>query len=230
MSASDSSTIEAPPVPPPSHPIAKCVECDGDKPRYKCTACRSPFCSAACNKAHKTKDVCQAIIKQREGGGGGEVGGAKATIEENVGTKQRVAAKRSREEGEEGADNTTQEEGGSSSVLEYALKDLHEGEQDDGGDVSSLQGPLPQGASYIERTDEVYDDDGNIQILGTRQLVALENDEKLRDMLRTRELRSMIKIIDKSRSRLDALEAAMHNSADFNSFCDYLLGVVYRNS
>lgn len=156
--------------------VVNCVVCSSLKPKYKCSQCKQPFCSAKCGKTHRQSNDCQqqpTAPSTSEEGPQGNV--------EPVGNP-----KRPREEVEDNAEN---------------------------GDESTIQG--------------VFDEDGSIQILGERQLNAIRHDKKVRDMLRTKELRAMIKIIDKSRSRLDALEAGLHNSTEFNHFCDHLLGVIY---
>ena len=67
----------------------------------------------------------------------------------------------------------------------------------------------------------------DFELLDEAHLGALANDRYLRDALRTAELRSLLRIIDNSRSRLDALDAAMHNVPQFNDFCQKVLGVIY---
>ena len=68
-----------------------------------------------------------------------------------------------------------------------------------------------------------------VEILSQYHTDLLRNNSRVRDHLRTAELRQMIKTVDSSRSRLDALEAALHNSREFNEFCRYLLGLIHGN-
>lgn len=155
-----------------------------------------------------------------------------------------IGAKRPRDADAQEA-TATAAEGGNSSLFEYALggggggvPDAHAGEHGDGDEGSSSShlredSTSTGGGDSINgrrRGEAVYGDDGELQVLGARQLEALRENRRVRDMLRTRELRGMIKIIDKSRSRIDALEAAIHNSGDFSDFCDMLLGIIYQNS
>lgn len=70
-------------------------------------------------------------------------------------------------------------------------------------------------------------DGESVEILSEYHIDVLRNDPKVRDHLRTRELREMIRTIDASRSRLDALETALHNSKEFNEFCRHLLRVIH---
>ena len=69
-----------------------------------------------------------------------------------------------------------------------------------------------------------------VEILSEYHTDLLQHDPRVRDHLRTAELRQMIKTIDSSRSRLDALEAALHNSREFNEFCRHLLRLIHGNA
>ena len=69
--------------------------------------------------------------------------------------------------------------------------------------------------------------DGDLSILGEEHLAALNHDPKVRQQLRSRELQQLLVKIDSSKSRLDALEAAMYNVPEFATFCDHVLEKVY---
>jgi hypothetical protein len=56
-------------------------------------------------------------------------------------------------------------------------------------------------------------------LLKLQQCAALASDANILNKLRTPELQKVLRIIDNSRARLDALETAMHNIPDFKAFC-----------
>ena len=85
------------------------------------------------------------------------------------------------------------------------------------------QTPPPQPAAEHR---EANHDDGELTVLRTPHLAALANDAKVREMLKSEELRKLLATIDSSRSRLDALTAAQHNIPEFRDFCRRILHVV----
>ncbi|ESL10030.1 hypothetical protein TRSC58_02242 [Trypanosoma rangeli SC58] len=70
------------------------------------------------------------------------------------------------------------------------------------------------------------DADGVLVVLGEAHLSELAHDKNIRNKLRSSELQRLLRVIDASRSRIDALEAAMTNNPEFKEFCDNVLGVV----
>ena len=78
-----------------------------------------------------------------------------------------------------------------------------------GDEVAPVQTALP--------ADEVD------AMLKERQCAALASDPRLRNMLKSAELHKVLRIIDNSRARLEALDAAMHNIPEFKAFCDDVL-------
>ncbi|RNF05128.1 zinc finger family protein [Trypanosoma rangeli] len=86
--------------------------------------------------------------------------------------------------------------------------------------------------SKRERESEVSfiegerDADGELVVLGEAHLSELAHNTNIRNKLRSSELQRLLRVIDSSRSRIDALEAAMANNPEFKEFCDNVLGVV----
>jgi hypothetical protein len=70
-------------------------------------------------------------------------------------------------------------------------------------------------------------DDGRLVILGERHLVALRSSNAIRGPLKSGELQDIIRRIDGSRCRLDALDAALHNVPEFREFCEVVLTTVH---
>ncbi len=66
-----------------------------------------------------------------------------------------------------------------------------------------------------------------LEMLERPHLDALRADAQIRDALKTEELRELIRCIDGSKCRLEALAAAQHNVPQFKRFCEQVLGVVY---
>ncbi len=75
-----------------------------------------------------------------------------------------------------------------------------------------------------------YDEDGQLAVLSDEHLAALANDPSIRGALKSTELRELLRSIDGSRSRLDALAAAQHNVPEFREFSDEILRVVAHAS
>ena len=71
------------------------------------------------------------------------------------------------------------------------------------------------------------DGEGELEMLQRVHLQALESHPEIRNALKTKELQDLIRNIDKSKCRLEALAAAEHNVPQFKQFCELLLGVIY---
>ena len=71
------------------------------------------------------------------------------------------------------------------------------------------------------------EEESELEMLQRVHLQALEANPQIRDALKTKELQELIRNIDKSKCRLEALAAAEHNVPQFKQFCELLLGVVY---
>jgi zinc finger HIT domain-containing protein 3 len=87
-----------------------------------------------------------------------------------------------------------------------------------------VDAPQAAGASPPPLNDE---GDDELDVLRAPHLSALANHPNLRNQLKSRELQKLIRIINNSRSRLDALEAALHNVPEFKEFADLILTVVH---
>jgi zinc finger HIT domain-containing protein 3 len=79
-----------------------------------------------------------------------------------------------------------------------------------------------------KRGEEVAADADAVYILQEKHLSALANDPTVRSALRSPSLQKLIRTIDSSRSRLDALDAAQYNNADFKRFCNEVMRVIAR--
>ncbi|KEG08612.1 zinc finger family protein [Trypanosoma grayi] len=161
--------------------MARCVVCEKDSSRYRCRMCRSPYCSAACHKAHRDPDALNHCSKLRQPG----------TDEEPQLQKEDEATV---------------------AVAPGVV-----------GEVRSMKRERESDGSFIygER-----DEDGELVVLGEAHLAALAQNAGIRKKLRSEELQRLLRVIDSSRSCIDALEAAMANTPEFKAFCDDVLGAV----
>lgn len=69
-----------------------------------------------------------------------------------------------------------------------------------------------------------------LEILSEAHLRALTDDEEIRKSLRSAELQTLIRNVDSSRCRLEALAAAQHNIPEFKAFCDAVLRNIHTVS
>lgn len=76
--------------------------------------------------------------------------------------------------------------------------------------------------------EEVGADADAVYILQEAHLRALANDPNVRGALRSPSLQKLIRTIDASRSRLDALDAAQYNNADFKRFCNDVIRAIAK--
>ena len=72
----------------------------------------------------------------------------------------------------------------------------------------------------------LHDECDELLLLGPAQLAALAADAAVRNQLKSTELRVLVRSIDGSRSRLDALAAARGNIVDFDTFCRAVLHAI----
>lgn len=79
-----------------------------------------------------------------------------------------------------------------------------------------------------EHGEEVAADADAVYILQEKHLSALANDATVRSALRSPSLQKLIRTIDASRSRLDALDAAQYNNADFKRFCSEVMRAIAK--
>ena len=73
------------------------------------------------------------------------------------------------------------------------------------------------------------DDEPNT-MLTRRQLHALASDPRVANEVKTTELQALLKVVDGSRSRIDALETAIHNVPEFASFVQNILRIIWMNA
>lgn len=77
--------------------------------------------------------------------------------------------------------------------------------------------PVEQQECDARRVDDA---DGALKL---RQCAALASNKRILNQLKSKELQRTLRIIDNSRARLEALEAAMHNIPEFREFCKEIL-------
>ncbi|KPI83145.1 hypothetical protein ABL78_7833 [Leptomonas seymouri] len=106
----------------------------------------------------------------------------------------------------------------------------HKGETVKGGAQATAQPQQPASTrtAASNREEEVAGDMDAVYILQERHLSALMNDANIRSALRSPSLQKLIRTIDSSRSRLDALDAAQYNNADFKKFCDDVMRIIAK--
>jgi hypothetical protein len=68
-------------------------------------------------------------------------------------------------------------------------------------------------------------DDGD-GVLTFRQCAALAADRHILNQLKSKELRRTLHIIDNSRARMEALDAAIHNIPEFRDLCKEILNCI----
>jgi hypothetical protein len=88
-------------------------------------------------------------------------------------------------------------------------------------DEPSTVGGRRDGAAAAEAAAEE-----DLQVLTSAHLASLKDNRGVRAALRSGELRTLIGVIDSSRSRLEALAAARHNVPEFDNFCQQVLRAV----
>ncbi|CCW60878.1 unnamed protein product [Phytomonas sp. EM1] len=93
------------------------------------------------------------------------------------------------------------------------------------GKIEKSAATAPEGNTGMKEKEE-EEEPGVLYLLKERHLAALANDPDIRRALRSSLLQQMLRTIDQSRSRLDALDAALHNNPDFKHFCEEVINLV----
>ena len=83
-----------------------------------------------------------------------------------------------------------------------------------------------EGQNSHQFSDQNTDNDG---LLTLKQMHALSVDTEILNKLKSNELRELIHRIDKSRSRLDALETAEYNIPEFAAFVEHIAKVLFES-
>ena len=86
--------------------------------------------------------------------------------------------------------------------------------------------PLPEKRARVDLEQD--ESQLELEVLSEAHLAALCEDKRIISSLKSSELQETIRIIDGSRTRLDALEAALHNIPEFRSFVNHILEVVAK--
>eukprot|EP00758_Cryptobia_borreli_P007886 Tbor_TRINITY_DN5337_c3_g2::TRINITY_DN5337_c3_g2_i1::g.4218::m.4218 len=171
-------------------------------PKYRCPKCAAPYCSISCCRVHK--EMCSTH-------GSSSLSDCREPPKDicTSGTKRARDGASDTNEGRiiiiseiEDSDNAKNE--GKSSIVPKVGADLRE-----------------------SKATTAADDSGQpLEVLQMRHLEAICSHKQIRDYLRTKELRAMIRAVDNSRCRLEAMEASMYNSPDFKAFCDTIIGCI----
>ncbi|EAN79260.1 HIT zinc finger, putative [Trypanosoma equiperdum] len=184
--------------------MLRCIICAGNSAHYRCRQCRSMYCSLNCFKEHRDGSgvgSCsyeQQQLKEPKDGGGEDVVAKKPKLDSSRDGYITVC---------------TEPTTGNSSTMEEQ-KEL---------DCSAGARRSDDYSVYGRR-----DEDGSLVVLGEAHLAALARDAKLRNQLRSAELQRLLRIVNISRSRVDALEAALANVPEFKGFCENVLEVLGR--
>lgn len=202
----------------PISSIMSCITCGESPARYRCRSCTARYCSSACFKAHR-----DATDGPQSCAAGKAAQAAQAA----------AAAKRQREEDEKDAfsdvsrakalrpQKTTTTTTATSSTTPHA-EDAGKDADPGAADPDKPSGSAAPSATLLDRdADAVY-------ILSQRHMEAVARDKSIRQALKSAELQKLLLTIDQSRARLDALETAMYNNADFKKFCARVMAVVAR--
>lgn len=81
--------------------------------------------------------------------------------------------------------------------------------------------------SAVQAAPSAYDEDGNLVVLQERHLVGLIQNQSLLNQLASKELKQLLRIILHSKSRFEALNAALENVPEFRAFSDEVLRAIY---
>nr|CCC94873.1 conserved hypothetical protein [Trypanosoma congolense IL3000] len=176
--------------------MAQCIVCSSGSATYRCRHCRSFYCCSSCFKQH------------RDGEGAHSCSHIQRECQAQGDGLDCV--------GERQAEPCPSASGGVSPLVA----------------VISAEPGLAGGAEGQRKAEEDYftygrrDEDGVLSVLGQAHLTAISHNQWVRDQLKSVELQRLMRIIDNSRSRIDALEAGLANIPDFKAFCDGLLKVL----
>lgn len=228
----------------------KCIVCDQEKASYRCRTCRSAYCSSTCYKKHRqskeeaiaaqattaksnTEDaaaainleyLCEVVMAaqepQREQEAKRQRTEAEADVFSDLSREKAAAASQRGRLGDASPHVTTS--ASESHAEEPPVSPL--------ADVAeSAAGAKPDAKEAMEEEEEVIAADADaVYILQEKHLSALANDPAVRSALRSPSLQKLIRTIDSSRSRLDALDAAQYNNADFKHFCNDVMRAIAR--
>lgn len=186
----------------------KCIVCNNDSARYRCRYCRSAYCSAPCFKEHRDADQahlptsCTSIVQRQS-----------KDKEEEEGVKFQAAA----------AADVFSDTAMRAALQHTTVKSPPQKVKDADTNVSSATMD-PQGKEPFTLTEE--ETDGALYVLKEAHLDAMMNDKSVRGALRSAELQGLLRTIDKSRSRLDALETALAHNVHFAEFCREVMNVI----
>ncbi|EPY41083.1 hypothetical protein AGDE_02842 [Angomonas deanei] len=165
--------------------MQQCITCQRAKPHFKCKYCGSRYCCVRCYQKHKKEDADTPEEKEK----------LCITICE----KQKP--QREKEE-------TLKRERDESDIFSDAWKRKHLEHHNHNENENSNN-------TNKNTSLEEEDADGILYILSHAHLRALENDTEVTKPLRSHALQQLLKSIDRSKSRLDALEAALHSNYGF---------------
>ncbi|KAK7201383.1 HIT zinc finger containing protein [Novymonas esmeraldas] len=225
----------------------RCIVCSAEKANYRCRTCRSAYCSSQCYKHHRVTRAEAEAATAAEAGSDTAPAAASVVAASSLAhlCEVVVAAQRPQKEMEEKrqrieaeadvfsdvsrAKATTASPSSSATAATTTTTTATDDPASTAADASSSN--APSATTEVRRQSSVlqeeYAGDADaVYILQEKHLGALANHPRVRRALRSPALQKLIKTIDGSRSRLDALDAAQYNNADFKDFCDDVMRVI----
>lgn len=226
-----------------------CIVCH-EQPRrvYKCRFCEQVYCSAVCSKKHREVDfgVTDSLKEEIANQLGislniSDVDPTELPNSLNITELCAVLLQQKLKE----IDAFTAE--GSSDIIAEVLakrgcvpaKSYLEKHQKK-ANLPTLKRVRPSSSTPSQRVDEptaqISDTEATGSAPPTDPYLLREQDienfytnKRLRSTIQSAELQSLIRLIDRSKSKLDALDAAQANDPQFKAFCDELLNDIWKS-
>ncbi|KAG5469497.1 hypothetical protein LSCM1_02719 [Leishmania martiniquensis] len=207
----------------------RCIVCDADKASYRCRMCRSPYCSSKCYRTHRMTRA-EAVAEAEDGNAAAPLLDhlCEAVLAAQLPGKEREE-KRQRTEAEADVfSDVSREKMVAGQRSEHSASPSAAPGADSATAVTEVsEDKKSAGVGLRPRAPEECAGDADaVYILQEKHLSALANHPRVRSALRSASLQKLIKTIDSSRSRLDALEAAQYNNAEFKGFCEEVMRVI----
>ncbi|EPY16733.1 zinc finger family protein [Strigomonas culicis] len=194
--------------------LMKCIICEKDNSKYRCRLCTAAYCSAACFKRHRGDGADAPTASTATAAplatSGREEFTTRTCAHQQALHAAATAAQQQRQREAEEQDPFSD----ASYELLRRRRLLRRVEQ-----AAERPAAAPP-AIEEENTEDV------LYMLSDDHLAALAHDGDVRRQLRAHELQGTCRRICRCRSKLEALETAMHNNADFRQFCEAVLHVV----
>ncbi|KAG5493643.1 hypothetical protein JIQ42_02017 [Leishmania sp. Namibia] len=208
----------------------RCIVCDVDKAGYRCRTCRSAYCSSKCYRRHRmTRAEAAAEAADSSSAAPSFAHLCDTVSAAQLPEKEREEKRRRTEAEADVFSDLSREKAGAGHRLEHSASPSSAALVMESAkpEAETLEATETAGAAPRSLVSEEYAGDADaVYILQEKHLGALANHPRVRSALRSLSLQKLIKTIDGSRSRLDALEAAQYNNADFKEFCDEVMRVI----